>query len=71
VTIRFGDGRVMSTEVVDSIGTQRRPLARAQIVAKGDGLGQASRGVFVRNLAKCIWDPAQGDPALAEVLTRA
>jgi 2-methylcitrate dehydratase PrpD len=63
-TIRFEDGSTRSAMVVDSVGTARNPMTRAQILAKGDGL--ASLGDFPsgEDLAKAIWDGSQGAAAL-------
>lgn len=65
--IRFRDGTVESSVVVDSVGTPRKPLTREQIIAKGDGLGSGAGAA----LAEVIWDAGQGARALADALVHA
>lgn len=65
VKIRFADGTVKSSIVVDSLGTPRKPLTRDQIIAKGEGLGSR----VGPRLAECIWNSSHDARALADALT--
>ncbi|QKS01100.1 MmgE/PrpD family protein [Sphingomonas sp. CL5.1] len=68
-TIRFNDGTTRTAMVVDSVGTTRNPMSRAQILAKGDGL--ALRGDLPSGaaLADAIWDDSRDAAALLAAVT--
>lgn len=68
VSVRFLDGSVRSSVVVDSVGTPRKPLTRQQILQKGHGLAEGERRGAL--LQACIWDDNQGGSALAHALIR-
>ncbi|MFT3718721.1 MmgE/PrpD family protein [Pseudorhodoferax sp.] len=68
-SIRLADGSTRSAVVVDSVGTPRKPLSNAQIIAKGDGLG--ARAQVGECLLRHIWDDAQDGRALAQALVHA
>lgn len=71
VRMRFTDGSERYTMVVDSMGTPRRPLTKAQILAKGDGLAAGAGAPVGVRLQACIWDSGQGGRALAHGLAQA
>lgn len=66
VRMRFTDGTERYAMVVDSMGTPRRPLTRAQILGKGDGLAAGAR--IGARLQTTIWDDGRGSRALAHGL---
>lgn len=59
VRLTLADGTVRSAEVIDSLGTEERPLSIEQIAAKADGLAGHGLGGVGERLISGIW--AGGD----------
>ena len=71
VRLRLSDGSERYAMVVDSLGTPRRPLAREQVLAKGNGLAGGEGARIGARLQAGIWDGGQGGRALARLLAEA
>lgn len=68
VRMRFTDGGTRETVVVDSVGTPRRPLSTAQIIAKSKGMSLGEGPSIGERLADIIWNDRSSARDLAEAL---
>ncbi len=71
VRLTLTDGAVRSARVVDSIGTQERPMSVEQIAAKAEGLAGSGLDGVVDRLVARIWNDGGDAGALIAALTDA